>query len=447
MAGEKRTSNRACKKERCRDVIVAGGGAAGLLAAGRAAQRGCDVLLLEKMGQTARKIGISGKGRCNLTNSADLEEFITHFGKNGRFLRQCFRHFFAQDIINLLEESGVPIVLERGGRYFPKSGKAMDIVRALTAWARRQGAEILRNTPVEKICCENSKVTGVLAQGRLFPCTNLIVATGGKSYPRTGSTGDGYSLLSSVGLEITPLSPALVPLYSSYPYLSALSQLSVKSAGQPSRETAKNALTLRNITVRLFVDGKRKRQEFGEAAFIDGKIAGAVPLTLSGEIVKCLMEGKKAELRLDLKPALDNKKLLSRLQRDIEKRHKEPLATFLRGILPAPLISPCLAECALMANSPASSLKAKERQRIASWIKDMRLEITGFSGWDEAIITNGGVRLSEIDPQTMQSKRIGGLYVAGELLDLQADTGGYNLQAAFSTGWLAGTAVSQKKEI
>lgn len=405
-----------------RPTIVIGGGAAGLLAAGRAAQRGAKVLLLEKMEKPGRKIGISGKGRCNITNSAELIDFLNHFGKNGRFLRQCFHHFFIRELLALLEENGVKTVLERGGRYFPASGRAMDVVRCLIGWAQAQGVRIQCGSPVEKIVVTQGEVAAVVAAGSQLPCQNVILATGGRSYPRTGSTGDGYRFLAELGHDITRLHPALVPLRSDAVDISSL-----------------EGLNLRNTTVRLFIDGKKRGTEFGEITFLSKRVSGPTMLTLSGTIVPAIDKGQEVKLLLDLKPALDEQRLDTRLRRDLEKRQGEEAAAILRGLLPAQLIPHCLAACRLAPD--ATAIPAKTRQRLRYWLKNFSIPITGYGGWDEAIVTAGGLSLQEVNPQTMESRLVRGLYIAGELLDLHGDTGGFNLQAAFSTGWLAGDSI------
>lgn len=405
-------------------TIVIGGGAAGLMAAGRAAQTGSEVLLLEKMGQTGRKIGISGKGRCNLTNSAGLAEFMTHFGKNGKFLRQCFQHYFSTELLEFFHSHGLPLTLERGGRYFPESGRALDIVRVFNEWLRKEGVTIKKNSSVNKIITKDNAVTGVVCNNKEMQAENVILATGGKSYPRTGSSGDGYRLAENLGHRITPLLPALVPLTSPDPSLKTL-----------------RGLDLRNIQVRLFIDGKKRAQDFGELSFTNSGLSGPTVLSLSGKVVEALEEGREVQLALDLKPALDEKKLDARLIRDLEKRRNEPLESLLRGLLPQKLISVCLRACDIPADIDTCNFPAKMRKKIVHWCKDLRFAISGYRSWDETIVTAGGVSLKEINPMTMESTLIKGLFIVGELLDLHADTGGFNLQAAFSTGWLAGSSV------
>jgi hypothetical protein len=397
------------------------------MAAGMAAQRakrGSEVILLEKMSQTGRKIGISGKGRCNLTNIAALDDFLVRFGKNGRFLRQCFQQFFSRELIDFFESRNLPLVTERGGRVFPESGRALDVVKVLNDWLQAERVMVKKTAPASVILAEQGRVNGVVCNGERLACDNVILTTGGKSYPRTGSTGDGYSLAESLGHTIVPLRPALVPLIS-----------------RDKKVHRMAGLELRNVAVRLYLDGKRKGQEFGELSFTGFGLTGPVILTLSSGIVDALDAGRKVTLSLDLKPALDEKKLDNRLIRDFSSRHGEPIDSILRGLLPRQMVPTCLESCDLPLNIETGNFPAKMRKRLVQWLKDFRIDISGYRSYDEAIITAGGVSLKEIDPMTMESKIVKGLFLAGELLDLQADTGGYNLQAAFSTGWLAGCSV------
>ncbi|PHR26816.1 MAG: aminoacetone oxidase family FAD-binding enzyme [Desulfotalea sp.] len=405
-------------------TIVVGGGAAGLMAAGRAAQRGSDVLLLEKMEQKGRKIGISGKGRCNVTNSAELPEFMTHFGKNGKFLRQCFQQYFSQELLTFFQEANLPLSLERGGRYFPESGRALDVVKVFHNWLEREKVDFRKRSHVSRIVVKDGSVTGVVCNNIIIETDNVILATGGQSYPRTGSSGDGYKLAGKVGHTITQLRPALVPLSSSDPSLASL-----------------KGLDLRNIEVRLFIDGKKKGQDFGELSFTPHGLSGATILSLSEQVVVAIDQGKQISISLDLKPALDEKKLNARLLRDLETRRGESIESILRGLLPKEFIAVCLNACDIPVAIDTSNFPAKMRKKLVHWFKDIRFEISGYRSWSEAIVTSGGISLKEIDPKTMESKLIKGLFIAGELLDLHADTGGFNLQAAFSTGWLAGSSV------
>lgn len=410
-------------------VVVVGGGAAGLMAAGQAAECDAAVLLLEKMKLPGRKICISGKGRCNLTNVAELQEFIGHFGPNGRFLHQVFHHFFSQELMSFFEDLGLPLVTERGGRVFPKSGKAPQVFKTLQQWVQKSGVQVLTRRPVHRIVVRNNRVCAVHSGGTTYPCTSAILATGGASYPRTGSSGDGYRLAAGLGHRIVEPRPALVPL---------------EIEGGIAKPL--HGLHLRNIEVKLFIDDRRKTTCFGEMVFLEYGISGPVILTLSLQVVDAVRAGRQVVLALDLKPALDENKLDARLQRDFERRCHEPLRSVLRGMLPKELISACLAATGMDGEKQAGAVSAGQRRTLRQWLKNFRLQVSGFRGLDEAIVTAGGVDLQEINPRTMESKRVKGLYVAGELLDLQGDTGGYNLQAAFSTGWMAGRAAAGRRE-
>ncbi len=409
-------------------VVVIGGGAAGLMAAGQAAQCKARVILLEKMKRPGRKICISGKGRCNITNSAPIPDFINRFGKNGRFLRQPFSRFFATELVDFFQENGLDVVLERGGRYFPASGKAPDILKTFLRWLAGLKVEIRNNSPVKGLLIHDNQLRGVVTGKGEILCDAVILTTGGASYPSTGSSGDGYRLAESAGHSIIPTRPALVPL-------EVTGGIAPGLAG----------LELRNVEVRLIINGKRRRQLFGEMHFIKTAVSGPVILTLSGEAVDGLREGKKVILAVDLKPALDQQKLDARLIRDFEKRYKEPFAQVLRGLLPAQLVPLCLQQTNIPAERLAGEISKKERRRVLQWLKDFRMEVSGHRPFSEAIVTAGGVDLKEIDPRSMESKILPSLYLAGELLDLNGDTGGYNLQAAFSTGWLAGRSAGEKR--
>ncbi|MBU2648025.1 NAD(P)/FAD-dependent oxidoreductase [bacterium] len=410
-------------------IIVVGGGPAGLMAAGKAAEAGVRTLLLEKMKRPARKLAITGKGRCNLTNIADIEEFLTQFGKNGRFLRQAFQAFFNTDLMAFLQEKGLDLVTERGGRVFPACGKAQAVVTLLTDWVGRCGVEIKNNAAVDELLVKGHRITGVRSGKVEIPCEKVILATGGASYPATGSTGDGYRLAGSVGHTIIPTRPALVPL---------------ETASDIVRTMA--GLNLRNIGLRLLINGKKRAEAFGELVFADFGVTGPVILQLSGIAVDALRNRDAVTIAIDLKPALDEKKLDARLVRDFTTRAREPVTSILRGLLPREMVSGCLEATAIPIERTGATLSAAERRRLKTWLKDFQLEITGHRSFSEAIITAGGIDTREVDPRTMASRQIEGLYLAGEILDLQAHTGGYNLQAAFSTGWLAGLSAGRSQD-
>ncbi len=400
-----------------------------MMAAGQASESGAEVTLLEKMKLLGRKICISGKGRCNLTNVAELRDFIDHFGRNGRFLHQPFNHFFSEELISFFNKLGLETIGERGGRVFPKNGKALEVFLVLQKWLKKCGVQLVTSSPVERLLIRNNMITGVKSKGKTYHCDAAIIATGGSSYPRTGSSGDGFRLCGEVGHRIVPPRPALVPL---------------EVGGGKSKNIKQLAgLNLRNIEVTLFIGGKKSGVFFGELTFMEYGISGPVVLTMSSQIVDVLRAEKKAKketinLVIDLKPALSEEKLDARLCRDFENRCHEPLSSVLRGLLPMELIDLCLGESGLGRELIVGEVRAEQRKRLKHWLKNFSLTVTGYRGFDEAIVTAGGVDLREINPKTMESKIIKGLYIAGELLDLDGDTGGYNLQAAFSTGWLAG---------
>jgi predicted Rossmann fold flavoprotein len=410
-------------------IIVVGAGAAGLMAAGQAAELGADTLLLEKMNRPGRKLRITGKGRCNLTNVVPLEEFIERFGAGGVFLRQAFSQFFAPDLVDFFEELGVQTVTERGGRVFPISDKAQDVVDALVHWVRKQGVALRTRSPVERLLVEEGRVMGVLdSRERTYRGKAVIVATGGASYPTTGSTGDGYRMAESVGHTVVPIRPALVPL---------------ETVGNVAQRL--QGLSLRNAAIRLWIDGQQRADAFGEMLFTHLGVSGPMILYLSKLAVDALRAGQRVELSIDLKPALDERTLDARLLRDLDAQGKKHFQNLLKGMLPSKLIPVCIDLVSIPAHKPAHQVTAEERTRLRQWLKGFRLEVTGHRPFEEAIITAGGVALNEIDPRTMESRLVKGLYFAGEVLDIDANTGGFNLQAAFSTGWVAGRAAAGQK--
>jgi len=418
-----------------RRVIVVGAGASGLMAAGQAAELGSEVLLLEKMPRPGRKLRITGKGRCNLTNIASISEFISHFESSGRFLRQTFSRFFSGELLTFLGKLGVRTVTERGGRVFPISEQAQDIVDALAAWVRKSGVILRTGSPVGELLLEGKRVVGVQVErhstdrgkgSQIHEADAIVVASGGASYPATGSTGDGYRLAESVGHTIVPIRPALVPL---------------ETAGETAPRL--QGLSLRNVTVRVLIDEKKRAEVLGEMLFTHFGLSGPIILFLSRQIVDALRLRQRVILSIDLKPALDQRKLNERLLRDLETHGKQKFRTLLKGLLPAKLIPVCIDLTGIPPDRVGHQITVQERKRLRLWLKDFRLEVTGHRPFSEAIITAGGVDTREVDPRTMASRLVEGLYFAGEVLDIDADTGGYNLQAAFSTGWLAGRSAAQ----
>jgi predicted Rossmann fold flavoprotein len=401
------------------------------MAAGQAALEGAEVLLLEKKSRPARKLRITGKGRCNLSNTEPVHQFIEHFN-DGRFLRQALARFSCTDLLDFFDSLGVSTVTERGGRVFPASGQAQDVVDALVRWIAQAGVALRTGVPASKLWVEGGRVMGVATpKGRArkphaYRGTAVIVATGGASYPATGSTGDGYRMARGVGHTVVPIRPALVPLETRGDVASRL-----------------QGLSLRNVRVSVLVDGETRQSLFGEMLFTHFGVSGPVVLSMSRTMVDALGLGQEVSLKFDLKPALDEKKLDARLLRDLSAQGKRQYQTLLKGLLPRKLIPVCIEQTGIPATKVASQITAQERGRLLDWLKGFRLDVTGHRSFKEAIVTAGGVDTREIDPRTMASRLVQGLYFAGEVLDLDADTGGYNLQAAFSTGWVAGRAAAE----
>jgi len=397
-----------------------------MMAAGRAAQCGAAVLLLEKTGRLGNKLRITGKGRCNVTNQAELREFITHFGPQGRFLYRAFSRFFHEDLRAFLQQRGVPTVIERGGRVFPYSNEAEDVVRALTAYLTEGRVEIRYRAPARRLLIEEGRVAGVeLEDGSALPARAVILATGGLSYPLTGSSGDGYRMAEEVGHRLVPQRPALVPLVTKEPWVASL-----------------QGLALRNVRASLLVSEEVRAQQFGEMLFTHFGLSGPIILTLSKAAVTALGQGR-VQISIDLKPALTDEQLDARLRRDLDEVGKKTFRNILKGLVPLRMRDLYVTLIGIPADKPGHQITAAERQRLMSGLRDLRLTVIGARPIEEAIITAGGVDLSEVEPRTMESRRVRGLYFCGEVLDLDADTGGYNLQAAFSTGYLAGECAAE----
>jgi predicted Rossmann fold flavoprotein len=390
------------------------------MSAGQAALSGAETLLLEKMDRPGRKLRITGKGRCNLTNVAGLSDFITHYGPNGRFLRQAFSRFFTHELVEFIEALGVSTVTERGGRVFPAGGRAGDIVNALVQWVKDCGVRLKSRSGVTRLLVEKGRVTGVEA-ARVYRADAVIIACGGASYPDTGSTGDGYGLAESAGHGIVSVRPALVPL---------------ETEGDVAFRL--QGLNLRNVTCHVWIDGKKRARAFGEMSFTSFGLSGPIILTLSRQVVDALRAGRNVSLSIDLKPALDRHKLEARLLRDLDAHGRKSFQALLKELLPRKLISVCMDLTGIAPDRVGHQITAQERKRLRTWLKDFRLDVTGYRPLTEAIVTAGGVDTKQIDPRTMASRLVKGLYFAGEVLDIDGDTGGYNLQAAFSTGWVAG---------
>jgi predicted Rossmann fold flavoprotein len=403
------------------DVIVVGGGAAGLLAAGRAAEKGQRVLILEKMEREGRKLLITGKGRCNITNDAPVSEFIKHVYPQGRFLKNAFSQFFSKDIIELIENHGTDVALERGGRYFPASNQSKDVLQAILRWVKKYNVEILYHHKAEKLIVEDDKIKGIQSNGKTFTTSNIIIATGGKSYPATGSTGEGYELVKPLGHTITTPRPSLVPLETKGNTASRLQGLSLK-----------------NATAAVWVNEKKREEAFGELLFTHFGLSGPIILTLSRLAVDELRNGNKVDIYIDLKPALDDKKLDNRLLRELDENGKKKIGNIFKNLLPSKMIPIFIDITGIDPDKQCHQISSKERKRIRYYLKNFHFEVTGHRPFKEAIITAGGIPTTQISSKTMESKLVKGLYFAGEIIDLDAETGGYNLQIAWSTGWLAG---------
>lgn len=409
------------------DVIVIGAGAAGMMAAGTAAKNGAKVLLIEKMERAGRKIRITGKGRCNLTNARPPEEFAQQVRTNADFFSVAFSEFNNRSTIRFFERQGVKLSVERGERVFPASGKAWDISNALESYCKDFGVDLLYKTRVDEIVVVNGKVLGVNYTNRRGfqrreEAPNVIVATGGVSYPATGSSGDGYGFAADLGHTIEPLRPSLTPLVTSHPQREYL-----------------DGLLLKNVRAALHVDGEAVREEFGEIGFSERGIEGAVALRMSRDAVDALIDGRRVKIVLDLKPALTAEMLRERIRREMaDMRPEEFFAELLRKLVPKQMVVPLAKELDVHSKLYISKVTDREIERLVAVLKGMTFPIVDYAPFEYAVTTAGGVNCSEVNKYTMESKLVGGLYFAGEVLDLDANTGGYNLQIAFSTGRLAG---------
>lgn len=404
-----------------RKVIVIGAGAAGLLAAGKAGERGLDVLLLEKNDRVGKKLLISGKGRCNITNNTDIEGLINNIPGNGNFLYSSFYTFSNTDLIELLHDEGLETKVERGGRVFPVSDSARDVVLILQRFVEKKGVKIRLNSAVEKIEVRNASVTGVkLRDGSFFDCDSVVIATGGASYPGTGSTGDGYDMAKRLGHTVKELKPSLVPLLVAEKWISDLQGLSLK-----------------NISIAIIdKKGRKIYTDFGEMLFTHFGVSGPVILSSSRHILN--YGYRNVKLVIDLKPGLTEETLDARLQRDFEKFSRKQFKNSLDDLLPQKMIPVIIMLSQIPEEKPVNQITKAERRILVNLLKAFSLEITGSRPVSEAIVTAGGVCTDEINPSTMESKLVKGLYFAGEVIDVDAYTGGFNLTIAFSTGCLAG---------
>ena len=414
-------------------VIIVGGGAAGMAAAAAAAKNGHQAEIYEKNEKLGKKLFITGKGRCNVTNACEVEDLLKSVVSNSRFLYSSFYGFTNQDIMDLLEQAGCPLKIERGGRVFPVSDKSSDVIKALSGLLRDLGVKVHLNQPVEKLIIEEKPATckGIRLPGRFgkeILADSVIVATGGLSYPTTGSTGDGYQWAKESGHKIASLSPALVPF-------------------ETAEEEAKTlqGLALKNIEVTIKSGKKELYRDFGEMLFTHFGVSGPVLLSASSFCAKAIQKGPLT-LEIDLKPALSKEQLDDRILRDFEEAKNRQFKNSLNRLLPAKLIPVIISRSQIHPDKQVNEITKKERQRLTEAIKQYTLTLTGLRGYKEAIITQGGVAVKEINPSTMESKLVKNLYFAGEVLDLDAVTGGFNLQIAWSTGWTAGMSIPNKRE-
>ncbi len=407
------------------NVIIIGAGAAGMMAAHAAAMRGKNVILIEKMAQPGLKLRITGKGRCNLTNTSTLKEFLTHVGSDPRFMRNSFSQMFNTQLMDFFEKLGVPLVVERGCRVYPRSGKSLDIFLGLVQpLENMHNVKILKNTRVKSLIIDDNAVKGVcLADGSTMSGDSVIIATGGMSYPLTGSTGDGYRFAIEAGHTVTPRYPALVHLDSDI-------QIPEDLVG----------FVLKNVRLTLtYQDGKKLSEHFGEMTFTDHGIAGPIVLSASRWATKPLHDGIAVVAHLDFKPAIEASTLDKRLIADLNANGTRLFHDALRLWLPAELIPLALKNLHIEYYKRLNQINGDERHRLLHFLKDFSFTLTGTGSFEEAIVTQGGVNLKEVNPKTMESKIVNGLFIVGEVLDLDADTGGYNLQLAFTTGFAAGS--------
>ena len=402
-------------------IFVIGGGASGIMAACRAAEEGAQVTLFEKMPQIGRKLRITGKGRCNLTNAADVDEIVKNIPGNGKFLYSALKNFSSVDTVNFFESLGVKTKIERGGRIFPASDDAKEVIDALMKRLIILGVEVKTNSPVKEILAENKKIVGVFVGGKIFNADAVILATGGASYPATGSTGDGFKFARRLGHTVTEILPALVPLETEEDFVKDLQGLSLK-----------------NVRAKLLADGKKISEQFGEMLFTHFGVSGPIILTLSRRAAKLLAEKKFVEIEINLKPALSPEQLDARLLRDFDKFKGKIIKNSLAELLPAKLIPPILDLAYLPEEKRVDEITSAERRRLVEILRGLPLTITRTRPLEEAIVTAGGVDVKEIDPRTMRSKLVENLFIVGEVADVDGFTGGFNLQAAWATGNAAG---------
>ena len=403
-------------------VVVIGGGAAGLMTAVIAGREGAKVTLLEKMNYVGKKMGITGKGRCNITNACDMSDFIKNTPGNGKFLYGAYERFTNEDLLQLLHDAGLETKVERGGRVFPASDSALDVRNTFMKLMKHYGVDVHLEEPVKKLLVDDGVVTGVMTDKETYHADAVVIATGGKSYPATGSTGDGYILAAQVGHKITDIRPSLVPIVTEESWVKDLMGLS-----------------LRNVELSVVAKNKVQAKMFGEMMFTHFGITGPIVLSLSHTVGKLMRKKNIGTIGLDinLKPALSPETLDKRLQKDFDLYSKKQLINGMKDLLPSRLIPLIIELAGIDPQKPINQISKEERQQIGYMLQHMPLTVKGLRPVEEAIVTAGGISLKEFNPKTMESKLLKGLYGAGEVLDIDAFTGGYNLQAAFSTGYVA----------
>lgn len=410
------------KNEQKFDVAVIGGGPAGMMAAGRAAELGAKVVLIEKNKSLGRKLLITGKGRCNITQAEfDDREFIEKLGKNGKFLFSSLNAFGPRKVIEFFEERGLKTKTERGGRVFPASDKAVDVLNILADYLKKNNVKIVLDQEVLGFNFSKEKIESVKLKNETIFADNFILAVGGKTYPITGSTGDGYGWAKEAGHVIIEPNPSLVPIKIKEEWVKDLQGLSLK-----------------NISINIFQNNKKQDSKFGEMLFTHFGISGPIILDASKEIGELLKKGE-VKIEIDLKPALDLSQLDERLLRDFEGNQKKDFKNYLPELLPQKMIETFLKLSEIDPHKKLHFITKEERKKILHLLKEMKLTVEGLLGFDQAIITSGGVDLKEVDSKTMQSRKIENLYLTGEILNLDGPTGGYNLQICWSTGYAAGT--------
>lgn len=407
-------------------VLVVGGGPSGMMAAIRAAQLGDGICLLEKNNGLGKKLLISGKGRCNLTNVGDIDNFLNNFSKSGEFLRDAFKALPNTALMDFFEKDGLKLKTERGGRVFPDNDKSVSVLQVLKLKLQNENIEIIYNSPVQSIIHKDRIWQVILRDKRVFAARKIILATGGASYAATGSDGFGFKLAASLGHKVVPLRPGLVPLEAKEDFVYSLSGLSLK-----------------NVAV-SFNQGRNKWQsDIGEMLFTHFGVSGPLILEGSSKIIDWFQEKEPVVLSIDFKPGLSGQQLEERLLRDFQSMGSKNFKNILKELLPAKLIEIFIALSNIPADKKAHQITQTERMVMGRLLKDLRLTITKPRPLDEAIVTRGGVSTKQINPKTMESRINPGLYFCGEIIDVDAATGGYNMQAAFSTGWLAGENAAQ----